>query len=266
MPDAADLRRPLSRDELARGEDTIWTALELVERTPSTNADLVARARASAAHGLLLVTEEQTAGRGRHDRTWNAPARSSVMVSALLRPRQDPATWGWVPLLTAVAVAETVQWAGADCTIKWPNDVLVADRKVAGILCEVVPGGVGGAAVVAGWGLNVSQTAAELPAGTSLLLAGARTDRAALLRHALGRWSHWFRRWDDGDGGGVRQAYEARSSTLGRRVEAHLPGGTTLEGVATAVAETGALVVHADGRDVVVAAGDVVHLRAVLPP
>lgn len=270
------MRRPLLPQHVALPRDTLWTSLQLLPSTPSTNAELAERARKGAAHGTLLVAEEQTAGRGRRDRTWSAPAHSSLMVSALVRPRADPALWGWLPLLTAVAVAEAVQGAGAaDTEIKWPNDVLVAGRKIAGVLCEVVPGtgdgtgdGAGRAAVVAGWGLNVDQAAGELPGpqATSLRLAGADTDRGRVLHRALERWSCWYRRWDGGDVAAVRTAYESLSSTLGAEVRALLPTGATVEGRAVALADSGGLVIRAGRREVVVAAADVVHLRPVLPP
>lgn len=268
MPDVADLRRPLLPE--APHPDDLWTSIEVLTSTPSSNAELVRRARAGARHGAVLVAEEQTAGRGRRDRGWSAPAHSSLMVSALVRPRVDPSQWGWLPLLTAVAVADVVAFAGvARPEVKWPNDVLVGGRKIAGVLCEVVPEeGTAvtnrpGAAVVAGFGLNVSQSAAELPhaGATSLLLEGARTDRTALLRHVLHRLSHWYRRWESGDGAGVQAAYESCSSTLGTRVRATLPGGRTLEGTAVALAEGGGLVVRVGADEVVVAAADVVHLR-----
>lgn len=274
MPDVDALRQPLRTDDLIVPGDTCWSSVEVLATTPSSNAELVARCRAGAAHGAVLVAEEQTAGRGRRDRGWTAPARSSVMVSALFRPGADPGTWGWLPLLTAVAVADAVRLSGiAHPEVKWPNDVLVAGRKVAGVLCEVVPGDAApGAAspepaVVAGWGLNVSQLASELPgpAATSLLLEGADTDRGRILRRALDRWEHWYSRWEHGDVGGVREAYEAHSSTIGARVRATLPGGRHLEGDAIGLADGGGLVLLVAGEEVVVAAADVVHLRPVLP-
>jgi BirA family biotin operon repressor/biotin-[acetyl-CoA-carboxylase] ligase len=253
VADVADLRRPLLAEELTPRPGDLWSSIEVVISTPSSNADLARRARAGARHGAVLVAEEQTAGRGRRDRGWSAPAHSSLMVSALVRPRVDQSQWGWLPLLTAVAVAEAVGFAGvAHPEVKWPNDVLVGGRKIAGVLCEVVPEGgtttadPRGPAVVAGWGLNVSQSAEELPqaGATSLLLEGAHTDRTALLRHALHRWSHWYHRWEQGDRAGIRGAYESCSSTLGTRVRAALPGGRTLEGMAVTLAEGGGLVVR----------------------
>lgn len=274
MPEPADLRRPLAAGDLSPPPGTIWSGVQLRPSTPSSNDELVALARAGAEHGTVLLAEEQTSGRGRHDRSWSAPARSSLMVSALLRPQTDPSTWGWVPLLTAVAVAETVAMAGVHRPqVKWPNDVLVSGRKIAGVLCEVVPPEAPAVplarpAVVAGWGLNVSQTAPELPgaSATSLLLERADTDRPQLLRHALDRWSFWYRQWEDGDLARVRRAYEALSSTLGAQVRATLPGGGTVEGAAVGLADGGGLVVSADGQDIVVAAADVVHVRPLLPP
>lgn len=274
MPEPADLRRPLAAGDLRPPPGTIWTDVRSIAATPSSNDELAAAARAGAEHGTVLLAEEQTSGRGRRDRSWSAPPRSSLMVSALLRPRADPSTWGWVPLLTAVAVAETVMAAGLHRPqVKWPNDVLVSGRKIAGVLCEVVPPDAPAArsarpAVVAGWGLNVSQTVSELPgaSATSLLLEHADTDRPRLLRHALDRWSHWYRQWDGGDIASVRGAYEALSSTLGAQVRATLPGGRTVEGAAVRLAEGGGLVVSVDGADVEVVAADVVHVRPLLPP
>jgi BirA family biotin operon repressor/biotin-[acetyl-CoA-carboxylase] ligase len=243
----------------------------VVQRTGSTNADLVARAEAgSAAEGAVLVAEEQTAGRGRLDRRWTAPARSGLFFSVLLRPAEVPvARWGWLPLLTGVAVATGLAGsAGVDTALKWPNDLLVTvggeERKAGGILAERAGDG-----VVVGVGINVTLRQEELPVpqAGSLALAGAvNTDRDPLLRAVLRSLEDWYGRWRDTAGDpaacGLQEAYAAGCATLGRRVRAELPGGRSLVGEAVAVDGDGRLVL-ATGRGVqeLVGAGDIVHLR-----
>ncbi len=162
--DALPSRVGLDRDLLRRAvaDADLWTTVDVVDSLGSSNVALAERARAGAPSGSVLVAEEQTAGRGRRDRGWSAPPYSSVMVSMLVRPEVDPARWGWIPLLTALAIVDAVRAVGVRATVKWPNDVLVGDRKLAGVLCEVVPTMQGGAVVV-GWGVNVDQFDAELP-------------------------------------------------------------------------------------------------------
>ncbi|MFE9255196.1 biotin--[acetyl-CoA-carboxylase] ligase [Streptomyces sp. NPDC006879] len=267
-------RPPLSASALRRALVTdggLWTSAELVSSTGSTNSDLAARA-AELPEGAVLVAEEQTAGRGRLDRTWTAPARSGLFFSVLLKPgeHQVPTErWHWLTLLAGVATATAVsRTAGVDTALKWPNDLLVAvegeERKAGGILAERA-----GDSVVIGIGLNVTLSAAELPvplAGSLTLAKAAVTDRDPLLRAVLRSLADWYGRWcaAGGDPGasGLQETYAAGCSTLGRTVRAELPGGRTLSGEAVAVDGEGRLVVRTgDGAEEAVGAGDVVHLR-----
>jgi BirA family transcriptional regulator, biotin operon repressor / biotin---[acetyl-CoA-carboxylase] ligase len=289
---AASLRRALT------GPDSMWTSLEVLERTGSTNTDLVGRARdGRAREGAVLVAEEQTAGRGRLERGWSAPARSGIFVSMLILPRVPQERWGWVPLIAGVATASALaHTAGVDTKLKWPNDILVdigdEERKTGGILAErtdVAPeqdeddaeskgkgkgkgkrkGDSGGAGIVLGIGLNVSLREPELPvpAAGSLVLAGApAADRDPILRSVLRSFEDWYGRWTAADGdplaSGVLEAYAAGCATLGRNVRAELPGGEELVGEAVAVDSDGRLVVGTDaGVQRPVAAADIVHLR-----
>lgn len=239
----------------------LWTTLEVADSLESSNVTLAARARAGAPSGSVLVAEEQTAGRGRRDRGWSAPKYSSVMLSVLVRPEVETVRWGWVPLFTALAVVDALAESGVRATVKWPNDVLVGERKIAGVLCEVVPTAAG-SAVVAGWGINVDQGEAEVPAetATSMRLEGAQLDRAALLVDVLRAWESWYLRWEEDDS--LLQAdYSTYSSTLGRDVRLHLPDGSQLRGKALRIDTRGGLVVLAEGMEHVVAAADVVHVR-----
>ncbi|MFF5340730.1 biotin--[acetyl-CoA-carboxylase] ligase [Streptomyces althioticus] len=269
---AVALRRALVR------EGGLWRELDVVQRTGSTNSDLVARAGVGAggglAEGVVLVAEEQSAARGRLDRTWVAPARSGLFFSVSLRPGDAGVPmerWGWLPLLTGVAVATGLARAGGvDTGLKWPNDVLVTvggeERKAGGILAEAT----GDGGVVVGVGVNVSLRADELPVPTagSLGLAGAvSTDRDPLLRAVLRGIEDWYGRWRaaGGDAGacGLQEAYAAGCATLGRVVRAELPGDRALVGEAVAVDGDGRLVLATEaGVQEPVGAGDIVHLRA----
>ncbi|WP_030202026.1 biotin--[acetyl-CoA-carboxylase] ligase [Streptomyces sp. NRRL S-87] len=247
----------------------LWTSLEVVPSTGSTNTDLAARA-AELSEGAVLVAEEQTAGRGRLDRSWTAPARSGLFFSVLLEPTGVPVEqWGWLPLLAGVATAEAVaRTAGVDTALKWPNDVLVTvegeERKTGGILAERAGDG-----IVVGIGLNVTLSADELPvpgAGSLALAKAAGTDRDPLLRAVLRSLEAWYGHWRAAGGdaarSGVLEAYTAGCATLGRRVRADLPGGREVVGRAEALDADGRLVIVTDGggRETV-GAGDVVHLR-----
>lgn len=257
-------RTPLDGTELRAqvvSPERLWTSLEVAGALESSNVTLAEWARTGATSGAVLVAEEQTAGRGRRDRTWSAPQYSSVMLSVLIRPTAEPARWGWVPLLSALAVVDALGKFGVSATVKWPNDVLAGQRKIAGVLCEVVPTP-GGNTVVAGWGINVDQEADELPGdtATSLRLEGGRVDRAALVVDVLAAWESWYLRWE-ADDHRLATTYTRYSSTLGGDVRLLLPDGSQVQGRATRIDKSGGLVVVAEGREHFVAAADVVHLR-----
>lgn len=274
-------RPPLNASSLRAAlvwPDSLWTRLEVTETTGSTNADLLAAARAGTAPaGSVLIAEEQTAGRGRLGRAWNAPPRSGLFLSVLLAPGPDvpPARWAWLPLLAGVAATAAVsRTAGVDVSLKWPNDLLVTvagqERKTGGILAELTAGHDPAQAVVLGIGLNVSLRADELPvpeAGSLLLAGAARTDRDPLLRALLRSLAYWYARWagtgGDAAASGLQEAYETACATLGRPVRAELPGGAELHGEATGLDAEGRLVVVTrDATRHRVAAADIVHLRA----
>jgi BirA family biotin operon repressor/biotin-[acetyl-CoA-carboxylase] ligase len=240
--------------------------VEVLAEVPSTNALVADRARDGEPEGLVLVTEHQTAGRGRLDRAWVTPPRAALTGSFLLRPVVAPDRWPLLPLLTALAVGDAVAAAGGPpVELKWPNDVLHDGLKLAGILLERVDTPTGPAAVV-GIGVNVSTTREELPVPTaaSLATAGmADPDRTALLRTLVlalsDRYAGWARSADDS---GLLADYRGRCGTIGRRVRVDLPSGEVLEGEAVGVADDGALVVRGAEGQVAVHAGDVVHVRS----
>jgi BirA family transcriptional regulator, biotin operon repressor / biotin---[acetyl-CoA-carboxylase] ligase len=260
--DATALNRALVRPESG------WREVVVVEEAASTNSEVARLAREGAASGLVLVAEHQSSGRGRLDRAWSSPPRSGLTLSVLLDPAGVPTQrWPWLPLLTGVAVVEAVhRVTGVEAALKWPNDVLVDDRKLAGILAERVEAPSTSLAVV-GIGLNVTLRREEAPTAeaTSLLLEQATTtDRTVVLREVLRVLGSLFSAWAATSGdpdAGLAESYARRCATLGRHVQVALPGGGTLRGEAVRVDASGRLVVRTDGREEVVGAGDVLHVR-----
>jgi BirA family biotin operon repressor/biotin-[acetyl-CoA-carboxylase] ligase len=250
------------------GPGGLWTSVEVVASTGSTNADLLAR---GGPEGQVLVAEEQTAGRGRAGRTWVSAPGASLTFSVLLRPASvPPSARGWLPLLTGVAVAAAVRSAaGVAAALKWPNDVLAGDRKLAGILAEQSSAG---DAVVVGVGLNVATPEDALPVSpgglpaTSLLVEGADVAREALLTEILSRLESLYRGFradPDPERSGLLAEYTAACATLGRTVRVELPAGRVLAGRAEGIDRGGRLLVRpADATFATpISAGDIVHLR-----
>lgn len=270
MTDLSDQRPPV--DNPLDVQRLAARGVEVLPHTPSTNAVLAERARDGAPEGLVVATEHQTAGRGRLDRSWETPAGSALTFSTLLRPEVPPATWPWLPLLTGYAVAKSLAAAGFGAVLKWPNDVLIGDRKVAGILVERVETP-GGPAAIVGIGLNVLLEAEALPVptATSLLVESGGLghpvpDRTVLLASLVDTLLESYDAWQAGIADGsvvrLRESYTRVCGTVGREVEVSLPDGSLLLGRARGIDEHGRLVVAPTaGPEVAVGAGDVVHVR-----
>ena len=253
-----------------------YAAIDVVERTGSTNADLLAAAAEGARDRTVLVAGEQTAGRGRRDRTWASPPGSGVYLSVLVRPSAvPPARLGTLNLVAGLALMHVAtETAGIEAVLKWPNDLLVGTgrAKAAGILSEAVQDDAGPGAVV-GVGINVTalpEGAEPGPGGLapgSFADAGAKvTDRTELTASFLRAFQEMEAVWRLNDGdlerSGVLTGYRETCGTIGQRVRAELPDGA-LTGVAVDVDPDGRLLVKLDdGTPKAVSAGDIVHLRA----
>ncbi|WP_017585317.1 biotin--[acetyl-CoA-carboxylase] ligase [Nocardiopsis ganjiahuensis] len=247
----------------------LWRSVEVVPEAGSTNTDLVARSKGGAPEGTVLVTEHQTAGKGRLGRGFTTPAGVALTFSLLVRPTVPPGGLGWLSgLMGVAAVAAVREVSGIEAALKWPNDVLVpgeqGDGKLAGILAEADFSDPGHPGVVVGMGLNVAQTRDELPVetATSLRAEGAPgTDRGALLAAVLDgfeeRYAAWTGAGGDAEASGLAAEYREACVTIGRPVRVHLPDGKLLEGTATGVDAQARLLVG--GR--ALSAGDVVHVR-----
>ena len=252
-----------------RGESLLWQVIEIVTETGSTNTDLIeAAATGVDITRVVRVSEHQTAGRGRHGRVWSAPARTQVAFSAGVNAARIPNhAWGWLPLLAGVAVVDAVRaTCGIAAGLKWPNDVLVASGKLAGILAEVA-----GAqpVIVIGIGLNATLSHEEAPEGaTSLHMLGAsKVDRNLILAQLLRELSARISRWT-ATGGTDEQLvgdYRRLSLTLGTRVRVDLPGDRHIVGLANDVDHLGRLQIVIGNDLHNVSAGDVTHLRPEVP-
>jgi BirA family biotin operon repressor/biotin-[acetyl-CoA-carboxylase] ligase len=238
----------------------------------STNDDLSRRALADPAawpDGSVVLTLDQTAGRGRRGRVWVAPPGRTLAVSVLCAPGRTDLDPGWLPLIAGLALVGTLRDvvpAPAEVTLKWPNDVHVDGRKVSGILGELVSPG----RLLVGTGLNLTLEEAELPTATStsLRLAGVQEpDVDAILAAYLAAFRARYRAWVDAAGdaraAGLVDEITRTCATVGRDVRVELPGGGELLGRATGVDDDGRLTVESAGDRAVtsVAAGDVTHLR-----
>jgi BirA family biotin operon repressor/biotin-[acetyl-CoA-carboxylase] ligase len=249
-------RPPLDISLISEKISRYWR-VSVVEVTGSTQDDLLASvARNDARNGDVIVTEFQSAGRGRLDRKFDAPHSSALMFSLYLEPTRDKSDWSFLPLLSgliaSLALAEIDP--RIEVSLKWPNDLLITEKKVGGIIAHATEHG-----IVIGIGINVAMTESELPVthATSLALSQVRElDRNLILANFLTQYEEIFLRWEAGED--LRHLYRDRSATIGKDVRVDTPQGAHINGLAIDIAPNGELILK-DGNRVTV--GDVVHLR-----
>ncbi len=227
---------------------------------PSTN-DLAAQlAEHGAEEGTAIVAEAQSAGRGRHGRAWSSPAGAGLYVSVVLRPRADVAQL--VTLAAGVAIAEGIQAAsGLEASVKWPNDLFVGGRKLAGILAEAGSSATGRPHVVLGFGINL------LPAALPLEVASRATsiegelgrpvDRDLLLASCLASLASRYADLQEGRAAAVLDAWRLRAASMLRRSVEWDAGDIRARGVAENIDDDGALLVRTDIGVVRVLSGQV---------
>lgn len=259
----APLELPAIRERLVPGlKGCHFVYRDGVDSTNRLGRELAA---GGAPAGTVLVAETQTAGRGRLERSWHSPRSAGLWFSVLIEP---PSLAGAPPyaLLAAVAVCRAVRRVpGVAAELKWPNDVLIAGKKVCGILLEAAPGG---RILVAGIGMNVGQSPEEFPdeirgTATSLAMACQRpVDRNAVLAEVLGEIRAWVDRVAAEGFGRMMAEYRCLTSTIGRQVRVEL-AGKTLWGKVSGVDDDGALRLETSEGTRRLLAGDVTHLRPV---
>ena len=250
------LRTPLDEAEINSRVTPYWR-VSVVELTGSTQNDLLQLVESNnALDGQVIATEFQSNGRGRLDRTFEAPAQSALLFSFYIKPRNQRSEWGFIPLIAGLSLVRAITTidTAMNVSLKWPNDLIINEKKCAGIIAQTTNEG-----IVIGIGLNVSITPNELPVSTatSLAIEGSTiTDRDLLLSHLLNTFAELFEAWEEGSE--LLDEYASASSTIGKKVRIELPGGENLEATVARISHTGELVLD-DGRHV--SAGDVIHLR-----
>lgn len=230
--------------------------------TGSTNDDAWDAAATGAADGTIVIADHQTSGRGRDHRIWHDAPGRGLALSILLHPGCDRTAVATAPLVVGLALARGLDALGADAELKWPNDLLLGGRKLAGVLCESRRRADGAGVIVIGAGVNVTQREADFPPelrarATSLALAGHALDREVVAAAFLNALEPLWDEHQEGDAGVALEAWRARARFWGRAVSVRTPAGL-VEGDALALADDGALIVRtATGADVRVLAGDV---------
>ena len=240
---------------------------EAVESTGSTNTDLIEKAP-GLPDFAVLAAGEQVSGRGRSGRSWIAPAGSSMIASVLLRPAGvAPTQFSWLPLIAGLSLANAVSSFGgsARAMVKWPNDVLIDDLKVAGVLSEALSDFSG---VVIGTGLNVFQTRDQLPVETasSLSLSGISVPSidavlAEYLKNLQKNYDDFVSCNGEISGTELLSSLKNACGTIGRQVRAIMPGDKEIVGDAIDIDDLGRIVISHDGKHTPVSVGDIVHLR-----
>jgi BirA family biotin operon repressor/biotin-[acetyl-CoA-carboxylase] ligase len=242
---------------------SVLSGLEWHDEVGSTSTLAAAAAARGVPEVHAVLADLQTAGRGRHGRPWTAPRGTSLLQSLVVRPAVRAPALGLLPLLAGLALAEAADplCAGAQVSLKWPNDLLVNGRKAAGVLVE----GLAGACVV-GMGVNVDWRDVERPAGlaastTSLAEeAGGPVDRWELFARLVDVFGTRYRAWTR-DPAAFLDAYRRRCLTIGQRISVDA-AGRPVRGIAAGVADDGALEVRTEaGVTLRLVAGDVAHVR-----
>jgi len=248
-------RAPLDRATIATHTSQYWR-VSVVDLTASTQSDLAELVKSkSVKSGEVIVTEFQSAGRGRLERTFQAPTHSALLFSLYIEPKRVRSDWGFISHLASLSMLEVISSdLPMKASLKWPNDILIGEKKVAGLLAQVSDQG-----IIIGLGLNVEMNIEELPVetATSLAISGSKElDRNLILSKFLNVFEDNFANWEKG--ANFLDRYSQVCATLGRQVQIEVTGRTNRTGIAQSVNEFGALLLD-DGFEVNV--GDVVHLR-----
>ena len=229
----------------------------MVEVTGSTQEDLLNLVqRAEARTGDVLVTNYQSAGRGRLDRNFEAPQSSALLFSFYIQPKRDQSEWSFLPLIVGLSTSFALSTLDprVSSTLKWPNDLLISGLKAGGMIAQTADNG-----IIVGVGINVAMQKSELPVAhaTSLSLQNfGELNRNFILAAFLNEFENLVERWEAGED--LRHLYLDRCSSIGVKIQAELPGGVLKSGVAVGISPNGELIVDDGSR---ITAGDIVHLR-----
>lgn len=283
-PPSADDRLDIDRLQASLKTRAFGRVLQYTPSTASTNADALAYLQQPAAppdpHGVVILTDRQTAGRGRRGRTWHSPPQGNIYISVVVVPRPGAAGIGpwlsWTPLCAALAAADCLtSHAGRTVSVKWPNDLLIDDKKIGGILCEQTTTSNRTMAVVIGIGLNINAALESFPdelrpnATTLAAEIGRRFDRVAILADLLLQLEQRMDRLFLDGPGSMADEFTQRCSTVGRPVRVTLEEKGVVQGIAESIGPDGCLRLRVTSSEsptplstlVEVRSAEVVHLR-----
>jgi BirA family biotin operon repressor/biotin-[acetyl-CoA-carboxylase] ligase len=246
-----------------RDEESFGFDIYSFDRVASTNNLAHKYAERGEAEGTVIIADRQTAGKGRLGRSWHSPARTGAYMSIILRPEIAPSFAPGLSLIAALSVAETLRkMFKLKSAIKWPNDVLINGRKVAGVLTELAAELDRVRYVVVGIGININMTESDFPEeirdkATSVRIAqGKPASRIELVRGILSNFETRYYKYCDRGIGGQIKTIKSYSSILGKRIRfSHL--GKMVEGTATDLDDSGQLVVDIDGEIATLGSGEI---------
>ena len=265
---------PLTRDTIHSTLSTKWLGrrIELFDCLPSTNREASQLAQAKVEHGTVVIADSQTAGRGRLSRSWFSPPGANLYCSIILsatRPAERLTEWlSWLPLISALAAAEaTEQVSSVQVSVKWPNDLLISERKVGGILCESGTGAGSGPFQIIGIGLNVNGDRGDWPAdlrdsATSIWQERKIVvDRNRLLAQLLHELEECLDELAAHGTSRLAMAYHKRCSTIGHKVQASLANGSVILGLVEGIGQDGSLRIRPESAQPGSRTSEVMHLR-----
>ncbi len=242
-------------------------SLHYFETLPSTNAKAFEMALEGATHGEVVIAENQTHGKGRRGRAWVSPSGKNLSLSVILKPDIAPSRAPEMTLVAAVALAQTLRESGVDAAIKWPNDVQIAGRKVAGILTELSADVERAHFVILGIGVNLNAELSDFPPEVAEIATSVAQNRYSPVHRALftaallGNLESWFDTWGDEGFEPVRAAWKRFASTLGQDVLVRSEN-RELRGIAEDIDPSGALLLRVGDNVERILSGDVEQVRS----
>lgn len=251
-------------------------SLFVFDELPSTNTFALELARNPIPQGTVVLADRQTAGRGRLQRSWFSPPDANIYGSLIFSFKHPFQALGWIPLMAGMAIAQAIEESiKIKIKLKWPNDILIDEQKIGGILCESFKRDSTDTCVVIGFGLNVNLSESAFPkdlermASSLQIHAKHPLDRNQLIQSIIPSLELGWDALNSQGPSSCQLAYSARCSTLGKQILAQFPDGTTLEGVAQSIGAHGQLQMMPSSSDtpaqsarmVDVHAGDIRHVR-----
>lgn len=251
----------LNLDNTGSFERDIYV-LDSIDSTQTMAKDM---ARRLCREGTIVISEEQTSGRGRLDRTWNSPAGNNLYMSVITYPLMEPSMLHLINLAAGLAVVSSIRkTSNLDCSLKWPNDVLFEERKICGILSEASIESDRIHFVSVGMGLNVNQHISGFPeelrktAGSIFDATGEYTNRGILAANIISDLHYWINQLEAHGPDPVLGSYRQICSTLGHKIQIKT-GDRLYEGTAVDITSRGEIEVDTEGQRLIFSAGDIIH-------